>query len=332
MLKKFPFFPVLIQTFPAQVLSRPSDLDDALLQAQRIVLSPVASGLPAEVLFRFKGDLQNAWSEYMTGHPFLESQLQAARFLLFRRLQTYQMQTVESPLDDNADGVSLFACSDLSLEERQEEPVSHNPVMVEPTDDAISQFDDEEHSPINGSESPHHLMAKQRYMDRMVPHTQMVPDDACGVAAWDVRPLDEPVCPSGEPEVASGSDRARPRASSGGRVYDGFTRTSGEWPAPQPESSSWKPFFYPRQKKFKFGGCPECASRALTPQVITEVREWRGSVRLMCTGHFQKTVSGFRLCLVSFPYDMEAYHLLPVEIRQQYESVRMSLLRGGAGH
>lgn len=35
------------------------------------------------MLFRFKDDLQRAWSEYMIGHPFLESQLQAARYFLF---------------------------------------------------------------------------------------------------------------------------------------------------------------------------------------------------------------------------------------------------------
>ena len=48
------------------------------------------------------------------------------------------------------------------------------------------------------------------------------------------------------------------------RIYGGFTRSAAPWPDPQSESSSWKPFFYSRQKHFKYGGCPECPARALT--------------------------------------------------------------------
>ena len=244
---------------------------------------------------------------------------------------------------------------------------SVDPCMRVSTCEQVSGDESEESfSDINGAESPPHRAAKERYFQRLLSKPQAVSDPSTkpdevltrqsaswtsGVASWDVQ---QPrACSEGEPASSSSavSESVRqpllpkPRAKTFElkymkcpafgyeeipRIYDGFTRTAEHWPDPQPESSSWKPFFFPRQKHFKYGGCPECPSRALTPVVVTDVPKWQGSIRLYCTGHFQKTISGFRLCLVSFPFNMEMIHLLPLEIRDEYRSVSMSLLRGAS--
>ena len=100
-----------------EVLTQPSDIDSGLLVVQQIVCARQASGLPLQSLPSFKGDLENAWLQHLLPHPFLESQLQAARFLLLTRMQTYRTNMLEDLVDDAADGVSLFGCSDLSSDD-----------------------------------------------------------------------------------------------------------------------------------------------------------------------------------------------------------------------
>ena len=84
---------------------------------QQIVLTGEASGLPLQSLPSFKRVLDQAWLQYLLTHPFLEPQLQATRFVLLRRLQTYHANLLQHPVDDEADSLSLFACSDLSSDD-----------------------------------------------------------------------------------------------------------------------------------------------------------------------------------------------------------------------
>ena len=213
-------------------------------------------------------------------------------------------------------------------------------------------------------ESPPHRAAKERYFKKLLGTPQdaaastALPDVVltrqsaswtCGVACWDVEQpqahRDSQFASSSSGVSASVRQPVKRQAQTFElkymqcprfgyenipRIYGGFTRSAAPWPDPQSESSSWKPFFYSRQKHFKYGGCPECPARALTPMIVTEVAEWQGTIRLFCSGHFQKTISGFRQCLVSFPYCMDAFHLLPLDIREQYQSVSVSLLRGSS--
>lgn len=100
---------------------QPPDLDAGLAVVQQIVLTGEASGLPLQSLPSFKGILDQAWLQHLLTHPFLESQLQATRFAMrfvrLRRLQTYRANLLQHPADDEADSLSLFACSDLSSDD-----------------------------------------------------------------------------------------------------------------------------------------------------------------------------------------------------------------------
>lgn len=115
------------------------------------------------------------------------------------------------------------------------------------------------------------------------------------------------------------------------RSYGGFSRSSQTWPLPCEGSTSAKFWFYPRQQSFKFGGCPEHPNRALVPRVCEDVPRWSGTVRLYCSGVFERTPSGWRKCLCSFPYDMQFYNALPIDVRDTYKSLAKAFKRGACG-
>lgn len=114
------------------------------------------------------------------------------------------------------------------------------------------------------------------------------------------------------------------------RSFGGFTRSQEMWPAPMPGSTPSRFWFFAQQEKFRFGGCPEHANRALMPKVCHDVDMWKGTVRLWCSGVLDTNPSGWRKCLVSFPYPMSEYKKLPQHVREDYESLETSLLRGAS--
>eukprot|EP00435_Cladocopium_sp_Y103_P012902 s459_g3.t1 len=114
------------------------------------------------------------------------------------------------------------------------------------------------------------------------------------------------------------------------RPFNGFTRSSFPWPSPMPGSSETKMWFYERQEGFRYGGCPEHPSRSLQPRLITSPGPWQGSIRLCCTGLNEYNVSGWRLCLVSFPLDVKHLSTMPRALREEYQSLKASFLRGSS--
>ena len=114
------------------------------------------------------------------------------------------------------------------------------------------------------------------------------------------------------------------------RVYGGFTRNPDPWPLPLPDSTPEKPIFYPGQRAFKFGGCPEHRNRSLTPEVVKDSLQWNGTVRLFCTAVKEKTPSGFRKCLCSFPYKTKDLRRLPLDVQQEFKALPASFARGSS--
>ena len=124
------------------------------------------------------------------------------------------------------------------------------------------------------------------------------------------------------------SDRADPWAVE--RVYGGFTRNPNPWPLPLPDSTPAKPIFYPGQRGFKFGGCPEHSNRSLIPEVVKDSPQWNGMVRLFCTAVKEKTPSGFRKCLRSFPYETKDLRRLPLDVQHEFKALPASFARGSS--
>ena len=102
-------------SFWSEVISQPSDYDDGLLMVQQIVLSPDAT-LNFSALLVAGFSLMRAWHEYRLRNPFLSPALQGAMQLLSSRwIRLYQATgATDRCADDDADGDSLFQCSDCS--------------------------------------------------------------------------------------------------------------------------------------------------------------------------------------------------------------------------
>ena len=342
----------------AEILCRCEVYDDPLLMVQRLILGANSEQTGWQALEDHLNDLVQAWQNYMLAHPFLTSAIQAAICVLSRRLARFlsDSQNADSGCQDDADDKSLFQVSSdsdsdlVSAFDGVESP--HHRAWKFPrlaalaSDEQLATF-----APQTFNEwMEHEKDAVNSMVTSLLTSTEPLPAPRQTSCSESRDPTAEP---AGEPASSSSavSESVRQPFLSKHRgqtfelkymkspvfgyeeiprIYGGFTRSAGSWPDPHSESSSWKPFFFPRQKNYKWGGCPECPSRALTPVVVSDVSKWQGSIRLFCTGQFQKTISGFRVCLVSFPFDMEAFHLLPIDIRDEYQSVSMSLLRGAS--
>ena len=100
----------------AEVISQPSDYDDGLLMVQQIFRSPDAM-LNFFALLVAGFALMRAWHEHrLRRNPFLSPALQGAMQLLSSRWIRLYHAAVEADrsADDDADGDSLFQCSECS--------------------------------------------------------------------------------------------------------------------------------------------------------------------------------------------------------------------------